>query len=176
MLSILNLGSQQISKLALFIFIIAGNFVGDVFSCSLRQWLKENMLIKHLVAFFILLLFVGLEDETTTMTNKILLSIGLYIWFIFTMRSPMVITVLVILSIVVLYIIQGFIKDYEKINKNTDLLINVRNYLFLGSMILSFLGFIYFVFYIKSRYKDFSFFTFTVGLHNNDCFKEKNLK
>ena len=43
----LNMGSSNISKLAIFIFIIAGNYANDTFSCTLRRLISENMLIKQ---------------------------------------------------------------------------------------------------------------------------------
>jgi len=170
--NLINSGSQHISKLALFIFIISGNFVSDVFSCSLRKLLQDNIIIKHLVAFFILLLFVGLEDTGTTMTNKIVMSIGLYAWFIFTMRSPLVVSIIVTLSIVALYIIQGYIQDFENVGKTTDMLILTRNTIFVCSFLLSIIGFVYFTLQTRSMYKtDFSIYKFVIGLKNNECFK-----
>ena len=169
---LVNNGSQHIAKLALFIFIISGNFVSDVFSCSLRKLLQDNILIKHLVAFFILLLFVGLEDTGTTMSNKIIMSIGLYAWFIFTMRSPLVVSIIVTLSIVTMYIIQGFIQDYENIGQTTDLLVQTRNTIFVCSVLLSIIGFIYFTLQTRSLYKKyFSIYKFVIGLKNEECFK-----
>jgi hypothetical protein len=171
---LINSGSQHISKLALFIFIISGNFVSDVFSCSLRKILHENILLKHLVAFFILLLFVGLEDTETTMINKIYMSLGLYAWFIFIMRSPLIVSTIVTVSIVAMYIIQGFITDYENIGENTDFLIQTRNTIFVCSFLLSLIGFIYFTLQTRSLYKkDFSIYKFIVGLNNKECFKMK---
>ena len=169
---LLNNGSQSISKLALFIFIISGNFVSDVFSCSLRKILHENILVKHLVAFFILLLFVGLEDTETTMSNKIIMSIGLYAWFIFIMRSPVIVSTIVTVSIVAMYIIQGFIKDYENIGKNTEFLLQTRNTIFVCSFLLSIIGFIYFIIQTRTMFKnDFSIYKFIIGLNNKECFK-----
>jgi len=170
----INSGSQQISKLALFIFIISGNFVSDVFSCSLRKILHENILVKHLVAFFILLLFVGLEDTGTTMLNKIFMSVGLYAWFIFIMRSPLIVSTIVTVSIVTMYIIQGFINDYENIGKTTDFLVQTRNTIFVCSFLLSLIGFIYFTLQTRAVFKnDFSIYKFIVGLNNKECFNSK---
>ena len=37
-----------VSKLSIFIFIIAGNYVGDIYSCGLRHIFNEYMLLtKH---------------------------------------------------------------------------------------------------------------------------------
>ena len=170
--NLIDAGAVNISKIALFVFIIGGNFVSDVFSCSLRKYVKDNMVIKHVMAFFILLIFVGLADETINMKEKMGLSVFLYFWFLFIMRSTLVITIISIISIVVLYIIQGFINDMDPTSKSTYNLKQIRNYIFMSSVLLSFVGFLYFVLEAKSKYKDFSIPKFVIGLNNDDCLKD----
>ena len=125
-----------------------------------------------IIAFFILLLFVGLADETLNMKEKIGLSVFLYFWFLFMMRSTLIITVISIISIVLLYIIQGFIHDMDAAGTSTDTLVQVRNYVFISTVLLSFIGFLYFVVEAKSKYKNFSIPTFVIGLNNDDCMKD----
>ena len=38
---LLDIGSSNISKLAIFIFIIAGNYANDTFSCTLRKLINS---------------------------------------------------------------------------------------------------------------------------------------
>ena len=57
--------SQIVSKLSIFLFIIAGNYVGDIYSCGIRNFMKEYMFVKHIIGFFIMLFFVGLVQETS---------------------------------------------------------------------------------------------------------------
>ena len=64
-----------VSKLSIFIFIIAGNFSGDIFSCGLRQFLDRYMIVKHIIGFFIMLFFVGLLLEQANFITKIIESI-----------------------------------------------------------------------------------------------------
>ena len=173
---IINISSVNISKLALFIFIIGGNFTGDIFSCSIRRWLKTNMLAKHLVAFTILLLFIGLAENDFDMKSKLLLTIGLYSWFIFIMRSPIIITTIVIFLIVILYIIQGFVDDNVKVGDDTTNLIMTRNVIFMCSVLLSVIGFIYFLVFTSKKYKRFSLYKFLIGLHDWECFHDKIFK
>ena len=39
--------SQIVSKLSIFLFIIAANYVGDIFSCGVRNFMKEYDIIKR---------------------------------------------------------------------------------------------------------------------------------
>ena len=83
-MDILELGSNKIHYLLIFLFILLANFIGDVSSCSLRLFLNKNMIAKHVVAFFTLLLFVTVElyensHIYTILTNTVLM----YICFIY---------------------------------------------------------------------------------------------
>ena len=77
------------------------------------------------------------------------------------------------LSIVTLYIIQGFIQDYKNIGQPTDILIQTRNVIFVSSILLSIIGFIYFTIQTRKLHKkDFSIYKFVLGLKNEECFKK----
>ena len=51
------------------------------------------------------------QKTETTILNKISLSIFLYVWYIFIMRSPLSIILIVIAIIILMYIIQEHIND-----------------------------------------------------------------
>ena len=57
----LDLGVKTIIKLSIFLFIIAGNYVGDIYSCKLRHLFNEHMILKHILGFFIMLLYKQLS-------------------------------------------------------------------------------------------------------------------
>jgi len=182
----LNIGSSNISKLAIFIFIIAGNYAGDTFSCNLRHIIRDNMIAKHILGIFIVLIFIGFSQDNLNILNKIYLSIFLYTWYIFIMRSPTPITLTVIGIIIILYILQEAIKDIQKNikdnssevdTKNSQYKINlytkIRNALFLISILLSTVGIIIYYQRNKNLFKnDFSTFRFLVGVNDKVCFGE----
>jgi Ca2+/Na+ antiporter len=182
----LNIGSSNISKLAIFIFIIAGNYAGDTFSCNLRHIIRDNMIAKHILGIFIVLIFIGFSQDNLNILNKIYLSIFLYTWYIFIMRSPTPITLAVIGIIIILYILQEAIKDIQKNikdnssevdTKNSQYKINfytkIRNALFLISILLSTVGIIIYYQRNKNLFKnDFSTFRFLVGVNDKVCFGE----
>lgn len=184
---LLSLGASNVAKLAIFIFIIAGNYANDTFSCSLRQLIRNNMIIRHLLGFFIVLIFVGFSQEGMSIFSKMQLSVFLYVWYVFIMRSPIYITITVIFIIIFLYIMQEYIKDLEKLlidsssekkvdNKNIQLrlqyFILVRNVLFSISVVLSTFGFGYFFLQNKQLYKTkFDVKKFIVGISDQECLK-----
>lgn len=188
--SFLEIGSSNISKLAIFIFIIAGNYANDTFSCTLRKLIKDNMLIKHTLGIFIVLFFIGISQDEMTILSKLGLSVFLYIWYIFIMRSPLSIILVVICIIIIMYILQEHLNDLnaqlnDKTNmkevdtKNTQDNIAyysfLRNILFVTSVILSTFGFVSFLWISKQNFKEkFSIYKFLIGINDSECFKPKN--
>ena len=183
----LNVGSSNVSKLAIFIFIIAGNYANDTFSCNLRHIIRDNMIAKHILGIFIVLIFIGFSQEDLDIQNKMILSFWLYVWYIFIMRSPTVITIVVIFIIIILYIMQEAINDLQKLikdnssevdTKDSQMKINtysqIRNVLFLTSVILSTIGIIIHYYKHKKMFKTkFSNFNFFVGENDKVCFGKK---
>ena len=178
--------SLIVSKLSIFIFILAANFVGDTYSCGLRHLLREYMIVKHIFGFFIMLFFVGLVQEEISLMTKISQTIILYIWFIFIMRAPIIVTLIVIIIISCIYLLNLYIKDLE--NKSKDLigdenqknqtLINnltkTSNNLFLSSFIISVIGTLLFIYLINKRLKGkLNPIRFLLGSRNQECYDKR---
>tara|TARA_B100000424_G_C22887178_1_gene472005 strand:- start:77 stop:718 length:642 start_codon:yes stop_codon:yes gene_type:complete len=176
--------SNIVSKLSIFIFIIAANLVSDVYSCGLRHILKEYMIIKHIVGFFIMLFFVGLVQENLTIIQKFSQSFILYIWFIFIMRAPVIITIITIIIICAIYLISLYISDLEaKLEKNKEIgdknakLIenykNLNNILFIISFTISIIGTIVYLVILRKNLGDkFNIYKFIVGTRDQECYEK----
>ena len=174
-----------VSKLSIFIFIIAGNFTGDIFSCGLRQFLDRYMIIKHIIGFFIMLFFVGLLLEQASFATKIVESIILYIWFILIMRSPTIITIIVLICICIIYLLSLYKKDLElkleknqdnnnEISKNIDLITQMSNVLFIISFLITVIGIISYLIILKNHHKaNFNITKFLLGKKYQECFSKK---
>ena len=181
----LNNITLLVSKLSIFIFIIAGNFTGDIFSCGLRQFLDRYMIVKHIVGFFIMLFFVGLLLEQADFITKIKESIILYIWFILIMRSPTIITIIVLICICIIYLLSLYKLDLEsklekneennaKVTKKIDSITSITNYLFIFTFLITLIGTISYIVILKKQYKTkFDIFKFLLGKKNQDCFSSK---
>tara|TARA_B100001093_G_scaffold506061_1_gene564358 strand:+ start:1545 stop:2189 length:645 start_codon:yes stop_codon:yes gene_type:complete len=179
---VINNYSNIVSKLSIFLFIIAANLVSDIYSCGIRQLVKEYMIIKHIVGFFIMLFFVGLVQEKLDIQSKFSQSILLYIWFIFIMRSPMIITIIAIILICAIYLINLYITDLknkleenEELNetnsKQIELFTNINNILFILSFLISVTGTIIYLFILKKHLgKKFNIFNFILGTRDQECF------
>ena len=180
--------SQLVSKLSIFIFIIAANYVGDIFSCGVRNFMKEYMIFKHIIGLFIMIFFVGLIQDKLTIQERIAQSIVLYIWFIFIMRAPTIITITVIIIIAIIYIIDLYISDLKtkleenkEINEKNSIQIeqytNVNNFLFIISFLMSIIGTSIYIYIIKRNLgKKFNIYRFLLGTRDQECFKIESVK
>ena len=117
MVNVIDL-SKHISKLSIFLFIIAGNYVGDIYSCSLRHLFNKYMFLKHIIGILIMIFFVGLTDVNLSVYEKIYQSVLLYLLFILIMRTPMIITMVIILIIAIIYLLHLYLDDLNKENEN----------------------------------------------------------
>ena len=181
--------SGLVSNLSIFIFIIAANFATDIYSCTLRHIFSEYMFIKHILGFFIMLFFVGLvRDNKSNVQTKILESLILYLWFIFIMRAPTIITIITIFLICTIYLINLYIQDIEnkltenkEINeensKDIEFYKNLTNILFAISFLFSIIGTIIYIIILKNNYgKKFNIYTFLLGKKDNYCLTKENHK
>ena len=110
--------SSLVSQLSIFLFIIAGNYAGDLYSCGLRHIFNEYMILKHIIGFFIMLFFIGLLQKEVTLFIKIIQSLFLYFWYILIMRAPTLITLITIILICIIFLINIYIEDIK--NKNNQ--------------------------------------------------------
>tara|TARA_A100001015_G_scaffold18095_1_gene21000 strand:- start:7875 stop:8564 length:690 start_codon:yes stop_codon:yes gene_type:complete len=178
--------SLLVSQLSIFLFIIAGNYAGDLYSCGLRHLFNEYMILKHVIGFFIMLFFVGLLQKEVTLFIKIIQSVFLYFWYILIMRAPTIITLITIILICIIFLINIYIEDIKNKNiqsnnkenndKNNNKITyyqNVANILFIISFFTSLIGTIIFIFLLKNKLgNNFNIYKFILGSRDQECFTE----
>jgi uncharacterized membrane protein len=172
---ILDIGLDSMNGLTIFFFILAGNYVSDIYSCELRKFLTNNMLVKHIVAFNICLVFVGLSsDKHYPLKYKILKTFFVYIWFIIVMRAPKIITIITMMLITIIYILKIHSDDLKKQNnleekKKID---DINKKLLVASVFFSIIGTITFMYIVKKKYKTINFYKFFLGMKDKKCFAD----
>ena len=90
------------------------------------------MLLKHMLGFFTLYLFISLVDTRANiprdLVNKLLLAIFIYIWFIFTTRMNINYWIPMIFCIGMIYILQLNVDSENKLdNPNKTKIKNVEH-------------------------------------------------
>lgn len=165
--------SKLTSNLTIFLFIIAGNYVGDIYSCKLRKLFKNSMISKHIIGYFLLLFFVGIFQEEFDMKQKLLISGGLYASFILIMRSPYYITLFSGFAIAIMYLINLYITDLQKIGDqvNVDIYSKINNRIFFLVITSSIVGVLLHINDKKKKYKNkFSIYYYLLGSRDQECF------
>lgn len=171
------------TSLLIFFLIVAGNFIADVYSCDLRRLLENNMIIKHLIAFLLLYVFVVLlELKELSPINALIISLCIYILFILTMRSPLIITIINMFLIFITYFINLNYDYYYDKERNTsgkipfnidkDFIKTLMLVILVTIIILTFVGFFYQLIYTRNIYsKNWTLYNFILGISNVHCLR-----
>ena len=117
----------------IFILIISGNYIGELFPCRIQSGMANNVFFKHFIGYFTLLFFVLLTLPETSISKNIsslmLGSFYLYIFFIILSRTPSQIWLTVFILGAVIYILE-LCKQNVSIKKDEIFQIpteNIRN-------------------------------------------------
>lgn len=106
-----------------FYLLVGCNYIKEVIGCQLQHVLDNNMLAKHVVAFLLLyfLVVIARPEGSTRVFYNLLVSAGIYAWFIVTTRSPYYIVLPVLVLLLVSYV-ASIAKDSprsEEVEKTT---------------------------------------------------------
>lgn len=169
---------MQIEGLFIFILIISGNFLAELFPCRFQKALTDVIVLKHLFGFLTLLFFVSLQTplDTFNLTDAFKNSGILYILFLLLINSHYTTFIVSMVLLTVSYLLTLKIKennsnnhdndkeDVIKIQTSNDTLKNIQSQLHIIVIIVIGLGFLSYLGSKKSEYKGkFSYFTFIFG-------------
>ena len=90
----------------LFIFIISGNYLGELLGCRLITLLKENIITKHLLGFLTLFLTLAFTVDLNKSLFKLFkISCILYIIFILSSKTTKYINYVLMILFIISFII-----------------------------------------------------------------------
>lgn len=183
----LDVVSQLGPPVMAFYLILFCNFVPELVGCRLRNFLRENMLSKHVIGFLLLFFLVvlvapgGTNGSDMRLVNKLCLSIAIYVWFLITTRSHMSVMIVQIALLMILYLVNAKRKlvqsssnepDASDASKASDAsrqtqvdkLEMIENVIGVSLLIISIVGFATYAIEKKREYgTDFSVSTFVFG-------------
>lgn len=165
-----------------FYFVVGCNFIPEIIGCRLQTLLRENMIAKHILAIlllFFLIIVVNPKNVDQNLMKNILITLIVYIWFLFTTRSPLIITLISIILFIILYILNSK-KDRLILSNEKDKIkfINSVQYIIIVFLvIISIVGIIIYTLEKRKEYgKDFNLLKFIIGNKNCKNFTPNNAK
>ena len=159
----------------LFIFIISGNYLGQLLGCRLIYLLNESIITKHLLGFITLFLTLAFTVDLNKSLFKLFkISCILYIIFILSSKTTKYINYLLIFIFLISFIVQLYkdrlkkkiqikkITDNEKIHLEYIKIFN--NYILKIIIALILIGVLIYIGEQKrSHEENFNYYTFFVG-------------
>ena len=159
----------------LFIFIISGNYLGELLGCRLIKLLNEDIITKHLLGFITLFLTLAFTVDLNKSLFKLFkISCILYIIFILSSKTTKYINYLLIFIFLISFIVQLY-KDrlkkkvqLKKITNNEKTHLEYikifNNYILKIIIALILIGVLIYIGEQKRSHKEnFNYYTFFVG-------------
>ena len=154
-----------------FVLIVFGNYLGELFPCRVQAIFNSNMYVKHTLGFLTLLFFVALTiPEVKEQENFIGYTTLIYLWFIMMAKCYYTIWFVVFGLVGLLYVLQMYKgkeekKDGEGGAKDLEMIKNAERVLIIGSFVMTVLGFLVYMGAKKIEYKkNFSYLQFIFGM------------
>ena len=159
----------------LFIFIISGNYIGELLGCRLIELLEDDMIIKHILGFITLYITLAITiNNEESLFELFFINIILYIVFILTSKTTKYINFTLMFLFLITFVVQLFKEQLKKKIENKkhthkDIrfinIINIYNTCIIYIIIiLIIIGIIIYLGEQKLGHKeDFNYYTFIVG-------------
>lgn len=177
-MSLIDINQQiPISNIIIMILIISANWMKPLFPCKFQNMIDDNIYIRHIFGYFTMTFFVVLLEKSIKFNKLFINSLLAYIVFLFMIRTPSYIFIVVLILLLILYILKLKKNEYEEL-QNTEKQKKYYKYIndiIITSNIITILIYLLiiigsFIYLVEQRdmYKDnFSFIKFLIG--NNTC-------
>lgn len=162
----------KILAIFVFILIVSGNYLGELFPCRVQRILSDSMLMKHLLGYLTLIFFVVLTiPELQNSPQFIKTTLIVYFSFLLLAKTYYKIWFVIFTIVGIVYLIDMYktsIEKNEKDNVNKDKqthIINIIQYILVIIIIIfTIIGFLTYMGNKKIEYKkSFNYLTFFFG-------------
>jgi len=171
-----------------FVLILSGNYLGQLFPCKVQNIFDENIYVKHILGYLTLVFFVTLTiPELKNSKSLLFLTLSIYFGFLITSKTYYTYWFLIFGLLGIIYVLDKYdeaipekVEDKEESegnkeesegnkegNKFKSMILQAQHILSFVVGILTLLGFTTYMGYKKFEYKDkFSYLTFLFGKPN----------
>lgn len=152
-----------------FYLLVACNYTKETFGCQLQHILDQNMIAKHIIGIlllFFLIVVIQPENADREILRNVLLTFGIYLWFLMTTRIPIYMLIVVFVLLLAIYMTSIAQKRYEKENQEDakQKAQRLQTLFTWIALILSFIGFGIYIIEKRLEYgKDFQWGKFLSG-------------
>ena len=164
--------NQITLALAALYFLISSNYLGELFTCSLRKSLSNNMINKHILAIITLYISIMMTTKIEKLSTRLIATVFVYIWFVITTKCTAGYVFAIILIIILTYIVKEYFKNIKEKNEEDkeyyhNLNKNISKFSFFICLVISVVGFIMYYNKQKKDYgTNFKLSTFIFGVQN----------
>jgi hypothetical protein len=148
-----NNSIMSLSKtLLIFYVIIASQFTGGLLGKQLKDYIEQNRIAQHTIAFILLLVLINLIGGVDDMKKVILYGLIGYTWFIFTTKLDIQWNLIIIVLLIIGYLYESnffsdehiLLKDQVLTLEEKDRLLTkntqYRSYIVISILIITLLG------------------------------------
>ena len=159
---------NYVPYIAIFYFIIFFNYINDVLGCSIKKNLSNNYLLKHLITFLGLFIFIAIDNEKHPPLTSLLITIPLYILFLINTRGNYIFIIVNLLLTFILFLIEKsriyYLNDKKILNdEDNDKLKKIEIIIFVIIIIISFIGYYNYIIDLRKSNINFTFKKFFTG-------------
>ena len=151
-LDTMRVQTELSNSLLLFYIALTSNFLINLFPKKHIDFVKNNIFVKHLLGFFTMLFSIYHITTISDLTQILLVTLFLYLWFLMTTTLPPIYNILIIVFLSLTFLINIKIEhlkkiDYhkktkEKINRLSKIVMNIFTFIMISIIIV----FIYYLF------------------------------
>jgi hypothetical protein len=157
--------SRSIGLFGLLYFIVAANFVGDLFSCDLRRLLASSLVAKHAVLLLGALFWVAESNSNAKFGVLLVEAFVIYMLFVLSTKSKAYLLMPILGLAVIDQLMRLYLKSTpeltEKTKRNLDIARMTVQGLCAVTIVGSFVG--YLIRQVRDKGADFNFATFMLG-------------
>ncbi len=138
------------TEILLFGLLVSGNYIGELFSCSIQRSFTKNRLYKHVLGILTLYFFITALKDNTNISPLIymVMSVITYTWFVIITLTPKLYTKIIVGLLIFLFILNDIDNHYKFLTPLTKFTIYFT--LFSLAICLSIYG-CYQYFYLKRK-------------------------
>lgn len=107
-----------INVVLLFYLLIGSNYIGDLYSGQMRDLIRSNIYIKHIIAFSIIIVMTKYIMNLNEPYKLLLYSLAAYLLFIISTKLDVIWNILIIMLLLIYFLIEN---KYNGITDNLQI-------------------------------------------------------